>query len=779
MKSRLLLLFLSVFAIHAQAQYGPALNKDGSVVTGVLTAAFDPTAGGPFPNNLFFTAGGSLPDGTIDLPVEDPNDVTDPFVVLSALDGFSTTERWITTFVDDDGNPGSIGPSSVVPGQSVRVFKVTTVPGNPLAVTGVDRELVPGLDYWATVANGNTLVILPLKPLPQYSSFMAVLTNDIKDADGNDATAERTYFLAKRRTPWIDANGNSTYPLLPDSSARGLEPLRQLVNLMEAAAASQGIDPNDIILSWTVQTQSITPTLQILRSLAQPAPTTVGPVPGATTALLGGLGLADLYAGIITVPYYGGVPSEANPTAPLNQVWKAAPGGYIPPYDQLGLDPNSTNLTLFNPIPVKTSDQTVPLFITVPNANSGQSKPEAGWPVVIYGHGVGSNRVEAATVADSLAAAGYVVVAMDFPIHGISPDFTPQLAPLYIENTPFAPIANERTFDLDIWNNETGAPGPDGLIDPPIFNALFGGMINTLGGRDAVRQGIADLSVLTLSLPGIDLDGDSMPDLNGSDVAFVGHSWGAIHGGPFSALEPLVTRSFLSSTGGGLARFIEASEWLRPIVRAFLSGLAGLEPGTADYELFFTVWQTAVDSADPINWADLACNLSPIMVHEVLENDVIPNSVPTAPLSGSGPLIAAMGLTAYDNTVTSPDGLCAVGRFVPPAAHSSLNRPTAGTPREFFEMQRQMVSFIASGGGTIVVNDPGTMLPLVAPTDTAVDTFDFGAFGKKGRSTTGPVGGQLQTDPGSVTGLNIEVGDWAPLLRLPQIRPLAPAEASN
>ena len=78
-----------------------------------------------------------------------------------------------------------------------------------------------------------------------------------------------------------------------------------------------------------------------------------------------------------------------------------------------------------------------------------------------------------------------------------------------------------------------------------------------------------------------------------------------------------------------------------------------------------------------------------------------------------------------------------------------------------------------------MVNDPGTMLPLVAPTDTAVDTFDFGAFGKKGRSTTGPVGGQLQTDPGSFTGLNIEVGDWAPLLRLPQNRPLAPAEASN
>ncbi len=52
-------------------------------------------------------------------------------------------------------------------------------------------------------------------------------------------------------------------------------------------------------------------------------------------------------------------------------------------------------------------------------------------------------------VADGFAAAGYAVVAMDFPMHGVSPDATPEFAPFWIENTPFAPIANERTFDVD------------------------------------------------------------------------------------------------------------------------------------------------------------------------------------------------------------------------------------------------------------------------------------------------------------------------------------------
>lgn len=715
MKLRMFVLFLSLLGVHAQAQYGPALNKDGSVVTGVLAAAFDPRAGGPFPNNLFFDPGDSIPDGTINLPVADPNNPSDPFVVLSAQDGFSTTERWITTFVSDEdtGAPGTIDPASVVPGRSVRVFQVTVVPGNPLAVTGIVRELVPGVDYVALAANANTLAILPLKPLPEYSSFMAVLTNDIRDADGNDATADTTYHLAKRRTPWVDASGKSTYPLLPDATAQQLEPIRQLVNLMEAAAAGAGMNPDDIILSWTVQTQSITPTLKILRSLAQPAPTLAGPT-FLDTSVLGGPGLADIYAGVITVPYYGGVPSAENPTAPLNQYWRAAPGGYIPPFDQLGLDPNSTNVTVFNPIPVKTSDQTVPLFITVPGARSGHSKPAAGWPVVIFGHGLGGNRVQAASIADTLASIGFAVVAMDFPLHGISPDFTPALAPFYNENTPFAPIANERTFDADYWNNQTGAPGPDGLIDPPFFNAFFGGLINNLGARDGLRQGIADLSVLALSVGGIDLDADGLPDLNGADIAYVGISWGGINGTAFTALEPLVTRSFLSVPGGGLARIADFAPAFQPFLRGFL-GAVGVQPGTANYELFLTVWQTAFDSGDPINWAAAAAAHTPIMLHEVIGDTTVPNFVPTAPLSGTEPMIAAMGLTSYSSTQQSADGLRAVGRFVPPATHGSLGSPAAGSPAAFFEMQSQMASFVASGGGVIVVSDPTTMLPVGAP----------------------------------------------------------------
>ena len=80
------------------------------------------------------------------------------------------------------------------------------------------------------------------------------------DAAGNNATPAQTYFLSKRRTPWVDANGNSTYPLIRMlATARALEQLRQVTLSMELNAASAGVNPDDIILSWTVQTQSISP----------------------------------------------------------------------------------------------------------------------------------------------------------------------------------------------------------------------------------------------------------------------------------------------------------------------------------------------------------------------------------------------------------------------------------------------------------------------------------------------------------------------------------------
>jgi pimeloyl-ACP methyl ester carboxylesterase len=481
---------------------------------------------------------------------------------------------------------------------------------------------------------------------------------------------------------------------------------------MELNAASVGINPDDIVLAWTVHTQNITRTLKTLRAFAQPAATNIVPTFMNTSHVNPGLpGIADIHMGIITLPYYSDVPSAENPAAQLSSFWQAEPGAYAPPFDQIPLDPTSTHVTVANPIPVKNNDQTVPIIVTVPNAFSGMSKPANGWPVVIYGHGITRNRLDVFAVADTLAAIGYAAVAIDFPLHGVSPDDQPSQAPFWIENTPFAPIANERTFDSDFLNNETFTFGPDGLIDPSGIIFMPASLGSMLTSRDTLRQGIADLSVLAVSISGMDIDLDAQPDLDASNMAYVGHSWGAMHGTAFAAIEPLITRAFLSTPGGGIARFANASDTFGPVIESVL-GSIGVEPGTADYEKVLLIWQTLIDSADPINWSTEAAVNTPVMLHEVIGDAVIPNYVLTAPLSGTEPMILTMGLNSYSTTQQSAEGLRAAGRFMPPAHHGSLLTP-AGSAAAFFEMQKQMATFIASHGGAIVVTDESTMAPVV------------------------------------------------------------------
>ncbi len=737
MKMRTILLLLLLPLSNAIAHQvpnpnvGPALNKDGSIVTGILTASFDPSNGVlPFPHNLLFTG---TTDLTLNVPVADPSNFGDPSVALSAMDGFSTIEKWVVSFVDADGAPGAIDPATVIPGHSVRVFQVNTA--QIVAVTGIVKEMVAGVDYVATVANGNIVAIIWLKPLQELSGYMAVLTNDIKDMNGNDATPDTTYFLSKRDSSWVDAGGNSTYPLIDNETAIALEGLRQITLTMEAAAESVGIDHNDIILSYTVQTQSITPTLKLLRSTAAPAPTTIVPT-GASTAAFGGAGIADVMIGIITLPYYLGIPSIENPTAPITDFWTAAPGAYFPPADQFGLDPTSTHVTAANPFPVLTGLQTVPVIMTVPNAASGFTKPDAGWPVVIYGHGLGSNRVSVLAMADTVASIGYAIIAIDFPLHGVVPDPTSPLSVAFnIENTPFGPAANERTFDVDFISNTTGAPGPDGMVDPSGTHAL--NFASLLTSRDNVRQGIADLSVLAVTIPTIDINGDGFSDLDGSNVAYAALSWGSIHGTSFTAIEPIVTRAFLSVPAGGLFRAGEASPTFQGRIRAGLAA-AGIFPGTAEYEAYFTVGQTVVDSADPINWSLEAAALKPVLLHEVIGDTVLPNFVPTAPLSGTEPMIAVMGLKSYSTSQADPGGLRVAARFVPPAQHASLLSPTASLAATV-EMQTQMASFIVSKGTFVGVGDASTMVPVLNIAEMILEQpVRSPGTGKKGRGSGGP-----------------------------------------
>jgi len=735
-------LFLTMAASQALAGVSPppSLNSDGSPVTGLITARFDPSGGVvPFPTNLLLSG---TTDLTLNIPVANPANYGDPAVAMNALDGFGTVAPWTTTL---SAPPKA---SSLVGGQTVRVFEVAlSGPGG--VVTSIVRELASPQEFVVALAStdptGRTIAVVPTKPLRQLTSYMVVLLGEggtglppadrvpsITDAAGNDVTSDQTYFLAKRLLP-VCINGRSTISLLPPSTTCALEPLRRLVVSQEAAAATVGINRGHIVLSWVATTQSTTVVLQALNSVIEAVPdTAVSLVPtGLNLSQINAAlpPIANVYVGALNIPYYLSVPSAQNPTAALTGFWHAAPGAYVPPFNQLGLDPTSTNVTFINPFPVVTTHLNVPVLMTVPNANSGRTKPASGWPIVIFQHGITRNRTDMFAIAGAMAAAGFAVVAIDLPLHGLTDPTNPFFRNQLLTGTPGAGlITGERTFNLDLQNNTTGAPGPDGKIDPS--GAYFINLSSLLTSRDNLREGVADLLELRTSIATMSLDGLT-PSFDTARVAFIGQSLGSIEGTTFMAIaqtpNTYVQNAVLNVPGGGVVGLLLGSPTFSPIILGGLAG-AGVLPGTPAFGQFVVAAQTTIDSGDPINFAFATANKN-ILAQEVvggspplagdisaskcstcydangnwLPDQVIPNTVAGSPLSGGLPIISALGLTRISTTTQSATGIHNSVQFVS-GVHSSLLDPSA-SPQTTVEMQTQAASFFATNGTAVQITN--------------------------------------------------------------------------
>jgi pimeloyl-ACP methyl ester carboxylesterase len=263
-------------------------------------------------------------------------------------------------------------------------------------------------------------------------------------------------------------------------------------------------------------------------------------------------------------------------------------------------------------------------------------------------------------------------------------------------------------------DNTTGAPGPDGLVDSS--GSYFINLPSLLTSRDNIRQAVADLLVLARALPSARYSSVGAADFDGSRISLVGQSLGGIIGTVFMGVQPDTGIALLNVPGGGIARLLEASPTFGPRIRDGL-GAQGLSPGTPDYDAFFGAAQTVIDSADPINWA-LAANGSLLPSKrlllqevvgggEVLPDQVIPNAVAGAPLSGTEPLIRVLGLATITQTTQSAEGIRGAVRFTQ-GDHGSLLSPVA-SPAATAEMQGEMASLLVSQGAAVQISNPSVI----------------------------------------------------------------------
>jgi pimeloyl-ACP methyl ester carboxylesterase len=658
----------------ADATSGNAKPTVAAIAPRTSTAAlFQPLQGIlPYPTDLYFA--GST-DGTLNVQAE--NAMLPNQAAINALDGFSTTAVIRARF-------GAALNAASFTAQSVIVLQVA-IDNATKATTGIVQPLVFGIDYTVGLGTesgvGNTILeIRPTHPLvastgTTNNGYLVLLTKAITDASGHATTADRDYASIQAALPTCTA--------ITDASLQGI---CQLTGGHLQIAKAVGLNPADVVLSFSFSTQSIGDSLNVIEQNATAQPIKVHST-GLTTAQANPRlsGHATIYVGTLSIPYY------LSRTEPLTGYWQGNPSP---------LDAGSRFLTRFNPAPVPTETLQVPILVTVPNANSVQQgiKPASGWPVLIFEHGIMRNRADMLAVADSFADSGFMVVAIDLPLHGVTDPTSLLYAsggnPLYSSLSLPATGSIERTFDLDVLNNTTGAAGPDGQIDSS--GANFINLTSVLTTRDNLREGAADLITLTRSLANLSLSNGTTGDIDPTRIHYLGHSLGAIVGGVYLgvASKTEVSTATLAMPGGGLANLLRDSPTLGP---RLVAGLAaqGLMQGTTAFEQSLRDTQTVVDSGDPVNYIAAAASQHPIHLMQIVGSPLSPSDQ-VVPNSATQRLIDAATLSrikapSMPGAVTNPSGFRSYVNFIV-GDHGSIIDPTASLAVTT-EMQAEAITF--------------------------------------------------------------------------------------
>ena len=526
-------------------------------------ALFDPIGGViPFPNDLLMTLDAQGNPDHVAIPVPaDP--VMGPVVeAMNTLDGFSPLTPTRARFLRP------LDPGNFRPLDAPYELLDPTLAGSTVALVGIDPavDLTSGeIDLLPLVVAGQIDVLgetrvevaftdgqLEIRPRPGYPLrpgwryVVAVLdaTRSLeKDPDGIPYPIQVSpiFFLARSPYPLYDAEADASLvpALLDGPTAALLEQLRGNYDLFfTALEAAADLDRTRIHLFWTFTTQRVSGWVRELRtSLAGLT------VPGAVSATLKspasyGYEDMDAVAQLATDGRFGGYtalepPDLADPAAPI--------------FSHLRLDAEGA--------PEWTPEE-IPFSLAVPQG-------PGPFRVAIVQHGLSGRRADFLAVANHFAAGGYVLVAMDLPLHG------------------------DRALD--------GADSGAGFFNADAVSVRDNLVASALDQVQLVRF-IQSPSGLAALLPEVTLDTGK--------VYYVGESLGGIVGALLVGVEPAVEAAALVTMAGHLTRILQEtqSDWLSQPINDALSAM-GLEPGTAGYDQFLETAQMLLDRGDPINYA--------------------------------------------------------------------------------------------------------------------------------------------------------------------------------
>ena len=675
LRRALLLALLAFFALPSLA----AANQG-------VRPLHDPSSpqAGPFPSNRWTTFDLSQKTALrVDLPKPNcavrPSDCAD-IDVLNTLDGFNLQPRISIPFT------AAIDPTSV---NSSNVFLVRLP---DFKVTGINQIT------WEPAAN--TLHVESDQLLRQHTTYVLVVTTDVRDASGK--RIQHAWFNnAKllRGFPGKPVGQIAVASIFTTQSATAL--LEQVRHQIKASTPARA----DFELG-TRGERTVFP-LASVSSITFSRQTGVAPTfsPAATgTPFLTGVG--TIAFGAFDSPDYE-TPSKVIPAVGSRTGVPAVQG---------------TNRLYFN------------LFLP-PGA-----APAGGWPVAIYGHGfTDSKNGSPFLVAGSMARRGIATIAINVVGHGFGP-----LGTLTVNRTAGDSVvlpAGGRGIDQNGSTTIDSTEGSSAAAPQTL-----------VGSRDGLRQTVIDLMQLVRQIEhGVDVDADGIRELDPSRISYFGQSFGGIYGTQFLAVEPNVRVGVPNVPGGAIVEIVRLSPVFRGLLTAALinrtpplinqPGFAFIEsmplrnqpplvdtvPGASAIQQLIEWTEWASQAGNPVAYAPhvRAFPLAGVPAKSVIlqfarGDQTVPNPTTSA--------IIRAGELQNRTTIFRNDLAFAADPTFPKNPHTFLTNmpglapPSAGAVA--LAAQDQIAQFFASGGSLVVDPDgPGPLFetPMVGqpPEDLA------------------------------------------------------------
>jgi hypothetical protein len=448
------------------------------------------------------------------------------------------------------------------------------------------------------------------------------------------------------------------------------------------ATGATGATP-EAATAFTTQTVSAWATKALADVTATP------PVATPTRTFQPGPDLDDLFGGPVTTTLPGLPPSGG---VLHTHVGLVIEGTFASP-DYLSATPGQ--MGMFDDAMTVKSVDAVPFMLILPKG------APASPPVAIFQHGIDGDRSTMLLVADDYTARGYAVLGIDAPFHG-----------------------SRQAGAVDLVNNISGAPIPDGIGDPVglpvatffdfVGDASLGiAAVDPRVMRDNLRQATVDLmATVRLAVSG---DWSMIPGvaLGGAAPIYTGASFGGILGAGLMAVDPLVQGGVLASAGGGL--FVDmfgTSATLGPLVVSLIGdsydkGITVDEPATDPVraQMSLNLIQTVIEPGDGLALAGAAMPGKSLFLLEAFNDEVVANQSTEA-------LAVAWGASQVTLAGSPPTRVVPLPAVAPPFTGSPLRALVQLAPacHTMYTLQQDKRSY-ADGGP-----------PFVAlPTPTVVD----------------------------------------------------------